>query len=256
MSSPQPATPPKTGGHGDHWGCILRQVEEKQLLEIIKSAISHDRSPERVGKELSVYNWGTPSLRVKALMKGSDLVSAYPECQGGPIWPIVVREVVTWANGYEGQVAGECYGAEMRFFDTRFYRYGATYRVGETYNFHMGALAYVLGRAPEAEVEIEPGVLVSLRGARAYMPADLDNTGADIDEFWFHSPLEEPAGTISLEGHNLRVYKVTLALPDHNELTVPLYAAEHSLSGDMQQQQVQPDDDLEGYLWLQGYRSE
>jgi hypothetical protein len=244
----------KSGGHGDHWGCIFRSVEESELMRFIADSINNAEQPELFGGPGVGMAARSPGDRVRACILAVDerLVSAYPEAQGGAVWPIVVQEIVPWANGVEGQITGECHGAAVSFFDTRFYANGRAYKVGETYNFHMNAFAYILRPAEDIEVEAENlGTKVSFRGARAYMPAGMDSEEADIDDFWFHSPLEGEITQTELAGRRLRAYPVTLALPDDFDMSLSLYAADHALSPGAEAAGL--DEDLDGFLWLQGY---
>lgn len=245
-------------GHGDHWGCILRASDTGELLGFLGKVANEVENP---------IVFGTPSgapgvvacspddpLRACVLMVNGRLATAYPEALGGPLWPVTVREVIPWANGIEGQIKGECHGAEVSFFDTRFYANKRKYHSGETYDFRMSALAYTMEPAPDLEVETDIGAKVSLKGASAYMPATAGNESADIDDYWFHSPLEEEPRTVQVVGRTLQIYPVTLALPEEFEMRVNLYAARHILRPGMDR--VAPGDDLEGFLWLQGYMGE
>jgi hypothetical protein len=247
----------KPGGHGDHWGCILRNVEEAALLDLIRNVLSEDRQSEvfDVRRNGVAARSQGDSLRVCVLLEDHRLVSAYPEAQGGAIWPVTVKEIVPWSNGLEGQVVGDCFGADARFFDTRFYANRDKYKRGETYNFHVNAFAYTIGPAPDAEVDTGMGAKVSLKGARAYMPADVSNTEADIDDFWFHSPIEGQMTTAELGGtpKRLRVFPIVMAIPEDFEMSVNLYAAEHVMTPGTDA--LKAEHDLEGFLWLQGYLS-
>ncbi len=251
----QPTLQPKEGGHGDHWGCVFRSIDESALLDLIVDVARNDPQPDQFdgGRGMAAHSMEAP-MRVCVFVKNRQIASAYPDALGGPVWAITVKELAPWANGVEGQIVGECHGATVAFFDTHFYANGDKYKVGETYNFYMSAFTYIVGRAPDAEVEADMGAKVSLKGARAYMSANLGATqAADVDDYWFHSPIESEVLLAELAGRRLWVYPITLAIPDDFEMSVPLYAAEHAMAPDMAG--VQPEDDLEGYLWLQGYLS-
>jgi hypothetical protein len=248
---PEPS--PKAGGHGDHWGCVVRAADQGDLLGFISDVIREAERPElfqAAGTGMAVQSAGD-SLRARVLVVDERLVSAYPEAQDGPVWPVTITEVITWTDGIEGQIRGTCHGAEVAFFDTRFYANRRKYRPGETYNFHMSAFAYVLGRAADTEVETDMGAKVSLRGAHAYMPANMGNDTADIDDYWFHSPLEGEIATAELAGRMMRLYPITVALPEDFPMALSLYAANHVIAPDTGQ--VATGEDVEGFLWLQGY---
>jgi hypothetical protein len=185
------------------------------------------------------------------------IASAYPEVEDGPVWQVQIHEIIPWANGIEGQISGSAFGALVRFFDTRFYENADKYEVGEIYNFNMGALAYIMGQAPEIEAQSDIGAKISFKGASAYMPAasgGLADSDADIDDYWFHSPLEgEPVET-SLAEQRLTGYPIIMAIPNDRELHITVYAADHVLAADMALARL--GDDLQGFLWLQGHLSE
>ena len=255
---PQPVIPAgKDGGHGDHWGCVIRSVQEKELIPYLANITRQDNHPYTYNfgpgsthKGLAFYSEPGP-VRACVLVVNNMLASAYPEVQGGPIWPVTITELIPWANGVEGQVVGSCHGASLGFFDTRFYANQRRYDLGQTYNFHMGAFAYTLAPAPDTEFDTDAGARLSMKGAHAYMPANLDNDQADVDDLWFHSPLEREKEGAYLLGPPIYSYPIIMAIPNDFELQVNLYAAPHNLAPEMHN--AKPGDDLQGYLWLQGH---
>jgi hypothetical protein len=103
----------------------------------------------------------------------------------------------------------------------------------------------------EAVLDDGSGAKVSFRGACAYMPANVGNEGADIDDLWFHSPLGGKVTSSELAGRSLRVYPITIAIPGGFEMNLDLYAADHTILPSLADRK--PGDDLEGFLWLQGH---
>jgi len=246
----------KQGGHGDHWGCVLRAVDEGKLIDYLVGVTRKDDDPEQFGTTLKglVFRSEEGPLRTCVIVVNSVLASAYPEVQDGPEWHIQIKEIIPWANGIEGQITGSAYGALVRFYDTRFYANAYRYQIGETYNFKMGALAYTMGHAPEIEAESNIGAKVSFKGASAYMPAasgGAGNNDADIDDYWFHSPLEAEPTETTLAEQRLTAYPIIMAIPNDYELHISVFAADHVLTSDMAL--ARPEDDLQGFLWLQGY---
>lgn len=255
---PRPVVPSgKDGGHGDHWGCILRAVQEKELIPYLANITKKDNQPYTYEfgpgfshKGLAFYSEPGP-IRTCVLVTNNTLATAYPEVQDGPVWPISITEVVPWANGIEGQITGTCHEAVISFFDTRFYANQRKYDVGKTYNFHMGALGYTIGLAEDREVDTTMGAKVSMKGASAYMPATIDNEQADIDDIWFHSPLEGDKEMAYLLGPPIQGFPIIMAIPDDFEMRLTVYGASHVQAPELSR--VQSGDDLQGFLWLQGY---
>jgi hypothetical protein len=213
----------------------------------------HAHPPPATG-EVAAYHTPEERVRTCALVRRRTVVTAYPEIVDGPSWPVELTGITPWSNDIEAQLTGSCIGSAITFFDTRYYANAARYRVGETYSFRMGALAYNLGLAQELEAEIEGGVKVSFKGAHAYLPASIGGSDAGPDEYWFHSPLLSGVEDTMLNGVALRGYPVALALPNDFEMALTVYAAAHSREPGIDA--VAPGDDLTGYLWLQGYLSE
>ncbi len=90
-----------------------------------------------------------------------------------------------------------------------------------------------------------------MKGASAYMPASVDNEQADIDDIWFHSPLEGEKEGAFLLGPPLYGYPIIMAIPEDFEMHVKVFAAPHVLAPEMSN--IKQGDDIRGYLWLQGY---
>ena len=243
----------KEGGHGDHWGCILRTVDEAKLVRYLVDVTKQDNNPERFGKDGLAFLSADSPVRTRVLVRDNVFVSAYPDATSDSIWPITVHDVVQWASGVDAQILGECRGAEVRFYDTRYYANRDRYTPGETYDFRMAALAYRLGPAGDMEAHSpQVGATVSLKGAHAYLPAD--DPGADIDDIWFHSPVEGPPVQAQLIGQPLLGYPIIVAIPDHFEMALVAYAAAHALPTDPGS--ISPGDDIAGFLWLHGCLAE
>ena len=250
----------KEGGHGDHWGCIFRAANETDLFDFIRDSLAGAGATEAFSNGVgSAFRSTGERIRVCVLAVHGRMVSAYPEVVGdhgsSGAWPITVREVIPWANGIEGQISGDCHGASVSLFDTRFYRNRHTYQIGQTYHFNMGALAYTLEPARQTEAESEElGAKISFKGACAYMPAasggEMSSADADIDDYWFHSPLSGKISRAAIAGRTLSIYPVTIAIPEQFEMSLDLLAADHVIAPDLAERK--PGDDLEGFLWLQG----
>src|SRR3954447_9622181 len=98
-ASPLPAPEPsgKQGGHGDHWGCVLRASEENDLLGFLGRVVDEVERPEMfggvgVGVGMVACSPGE-RLRACVLLANDRLVTAYPQVLNGPVWPVTVREI-------------------------------------------------------------------------------------------------------------------------------------------------------------------
>jgi hypothetical protein len=244
--------PAKEGGHGDHWHCIYPDPRSGSFVSSIEHLVNRS-SPALVENGIAIYRSPGDSVSMTVLVRRNSVVTAFPQVVGGPEWPIELTQIIPWRNGIEGQLVGVCLGAEVRFFDTSFYANRHTYTIGNIYDFRMGALAYHLSPGHDLEAEVEGGAKVSLKGAHAYMPANMSGEGAEIDDYWFHSPLDGSVTAIALNAIALRAYPITIALPHEFEMSLTLYAAPHAESPGTSD--ISPGDDLQGYLWLQGHHA-
>ena len=90
----------KEGGHGDHWGCVVRASEQGDLLRFIGEVVQSAERPEvfqAQGTGLAVISRGE-RLHARILVVADRLVTAYPEAEDGTTWPVTIGEVVPWAN--------------------------------------------------------------------------------------------------------------------------------------------------------------
>jgi hypothetical protein len=250
----------KEGGQGSHWGILFPDLEHDQqpLWSLIQSVAADAAASEPfetpAGPGLALYSGGGPLQACVLVDAQSRLVSAFPAVQGGHPWPITVEGLTPWANGLEGQISGTCHGALVHFFDTRWWANHRRYTEGQTYDFVINGLAYVLRPAEARSFALESGQQASTRGMRAYLPAQTESEeDADIDDYWFQSPLDarryETFGEVPLT-----VYTCALALPDDVPLTLDIYAAPHAQSLALADLPI--GEDMSGFLWLQGYLRE
>jgi hypothetical protein len=235
-------------GHGDHWRCVFQEPGDGRLVVAIREAVGRP-AIARSADGIAEYRLQGDAMSVAVLVRGKQVLTAYPAVAGIGPWPVTLTQVHPSPDGAEGRLTGTCMGAAVTFFDTAFYRNHGRYRTGETYGFNMGALAYSLGPATGLEAEMEGGVKLSLAGASAFMPAT-GMAGAHIDDYWFHSPVEGEVASAEVAGVALRIYPVTLGLPRDFPLHVRLCAAHHIEAPESSE--LAPGDDVQGYLWLQG----
>jgi hypothetical protein len=243
-------SPSNERGHSGHWQCIY-DGRIPQLLAPAAQQLIRRHSPTYIEDKVALYHSSGNEIRLSILRRGPRILTMFPQVIDGPAWPVEISRVTPWRNGVEGQITGNCLGTEVCFYDTSFFNNRRKYRTKETVDFRMGAIAYRLGPAHDLEADVEGGAKVSLKGAHAFMPAGKVGEGADIDDYWFHSPLDGPTVTTMVNKVELRGYPITLALPHDFPMSLTLYAAGHVEAPGTRD--LARDDDLQGYLWLQGY---
>jgi hypothetical protein len=250
----------KEGGQGSHWGTLFPDLDsDQQPLWSLIQAVGEDPAASEpfdapAGPGLALYGGAGPLQTCVLVDAQNRLVTAFPAVQGGHTWAVTVEELTPWANGLEGQVTGTSHGALIHFFDTRWWANHRRYATGQTYDFVINGLCYVLRPAEARQFELEGGRQASTEGMRAYLPAQAEGEDAgDIDDYWFQSPLDarryDTFGEVPLT-----IYTCALALPDDIPLTLDLYAAPHAQTAALADLPIGAD--VSGFLWLQGYLAE
>lgn len=238
----------KKGSHGGHWDCLiapgLTQEEwRQQVVEWLKRAIRFGEADSYDVQGLSVYTDVSRGLGVRVLVEKGEVITTFPYIHDGALYEVEIQEIVQWANGVEAQIRGGVSDeARVCFFDTSYWRSRGRYETGRRYLFKLAALAYSVQRVTETRLVTEDGKRLDLSGAKAYLPVE----GGDIDDFFFYTAPEE-IKVIDLYSSPFQRWWVTLARLDAVNFSLPLYVLTSKLQGS-----VEPADDVQGVLWLQG----
>lgn len=160
-------------GHGNHWECLLKPVEEaierfiaptlasgKLESPVRRSGLWFDR--DKMSEEtVSPIICGTHDLRILALVVSDTpaernvFYSAYPFAAKGGKLRLQLTEVRDWGNEIEGVLVGETEdGSPVAFFDSLYFRNRDAYRVGESYDFQMAGLIYSVRCTNEETIDI------------------------------------------------------------------------------------------------------
>jgi len=234
----------KQGGHGEHWAAVAGEGYVDRVMRWIAATVSHPAQVQ--GREPLVAHYsGDPSLRVCALLRRTEVVSAFPAIEGGQRLPMVVEEVVEWASGVEAQVVGNCRGLPLAFFDTRYPLRRSRYRRGQMQTCFVNGLAYRIEPAQATYTAGEEGELFRLAGQHRCEPLE----GGDIDDFVVHSPLERLRES-TFQHQPIWILTVTLALTEDLPVQINCVACEPAFEGWQELPEV--GDDLRVSLWLQG----
>lgn len=170
-------------------------------------------------------------------------LSAFPFAAGAITHPVKIESVACDRTGTEGLIRGRTEdGAEISFFDALFFKNGATYEIGESYQFALSGFAYSL--RPQGLKLVHggdngPHPLDVLRPARS---------GAH-DDYEFRATVQH-VYPMRFDATTLYRMRVTVARNGQSMVDVALYAAEHVLP---QGYRPKPGDEVTGRLWLQGY---
>ncbi len=170
------------------------------------------------------------------------VLTAFPFAAGAITHPVTVEHIASVGSGAEGQIRGRTEdGSELSFFDSLFFKNGGDYRVGESYQFALSALAY----------SARPYGLRVVKDSETIVPPDVlkpSRSGAS-DDYEFRATVQHVYPMRVDTGIVYRM-RVTVARSGQSMVDVALYAAEHVLpSGYI----PKPGDEITGRLWLQGY---
>jgi hypothetical protein len=166
-------------GHGDHWEAVEKNYEEfvSEMLPLIcekgrligKNTFTHtlDDVPTKSGVVFGLRYLDSPlhflGLVVGEIEEGNNLWSAYPVCAEGMNFRLVIDAVTPWDNGIEGIIEASVRdGGTISFFDPYFFLNKDDYRLGEEVTVTLGALAYMLRKAEQLEIEIHEGDMLEL----------------------------------------------------------------------------------------------
>ena len=170
------------------------------------------------------------------------VLSAFPFAAGAIAHGVTIDHVASTGSGAEGQIRGRTEdGAELSFFDPLFFKNGAEYEIGESYQFALSAFAYSL----------KPFGLKVVQGGDTVAPLDVlkpARTGGS-DDYEFRATVQH-VYPMRLDTGTVYRMRVTVARSRQSMVDVALYAAEHVLPSGYR---PKPGDEITGRLWLQGY---
>lgn len=273
-------------GHGDHWHCLHEDIEELleryisvctekgQVVDKVRAASRSKKTGERIESQIYSCIYPGTDLSVQIIHQAipkprkNRFVSGFPSACSGIETPIAITESRPWANGLEGVVLGKTdAGAELAFFDTRFYKNKDRYRPGERLLFELSGLAYnvqcmngcevvtddqnalecfyeALGETPKRD---EDGLIPPL-----VHPADgavsLTSSSDEYPEDMEYHCVVDSVESFALD--DIRIFKVhTTLLPTEPALEGILYVGETVLTDGYR---LNEGDSIGGLLWLQG----
>jgi hypothetical protein len=269
------------GSHWEAFGGAAAWVE--RLPEIVKTPLiqagfgSHGRQPlsRRAPADWPVGYIQTWPLRVLGAAtvhridkaeKTISLVSMYPFFSEGSQHTVELKEVLVWDNGCEAQLTVRLGEAKIVFYDTCYLTNRAWYKAGDAYDFILTGIAYEACPArtepfkvqqdPEvaawhARMEREQGresvpereMTIRMEGMAFLLPAD------EADDYSFRGPILSVRDIGEILGQRAWLLEVTvLRCPE--DVPIKILITRSAWKGDSA---PRVGEDVEGFLWLQGY---
>lgn len=273
------------GGHGNHWeaiesdfaafvGEMLPKICQEGKL-VGKNSFVHtmDDVDKKEGVVFGLQYLESPisfmALVVSDIEPDSNLFwSGYPVCAEGSNCRLIIDEIRSWDNGIEGTIEAHVPdGGMVYFFDPYFFLNKNRYVVGEEVMVKLSALAYMVQKSQQLEIEITEGpmleihrqrlleddpnadvssitsVPISMDGAAIYFPR-----GEDQDDAEVRFKVTETARFICEDRTFMRLSGIVMR-PDSGDVYLNVFASEQVLGGYV----PQVGDNVEAIVWMQGY---
>jgi len=274
-------------GHGAHWKCVYDDIEvfvEDELPALVKSLgvileteWTGSRAPvEGVvpGRVLYLAEADGDLRHILIVLRDEDgarstLLSAYPFCCSGIVHEVTLTAIDEDPRRLEARLTGTIRGSsEIAFFDAHYGPNRATYEIGGTYPFRLGAIAYDLKLPDRDFIEItDPdrslAVRRMIRAAGGTVgdgngPLKLELDGAammfpieewEAGDYSFYAPVKEVV-PCRLGGRPIAGLQITPLRLDGDDYDIVLYAAAHRLGEGFE---PSTGTDVTGAFWLQGH---
>lgn len=247
----------KIYGHGNHWDAITTSKED--FTEILVKAINTE-ADSKIYKGVKPYAGilgFNPPIRIFTLIKtgekANEMWSAYPFLQVDNPIQIRLDKIDEWPGGVEAVLTGTATnGMIVSFFDTFYFMNKEKYKVGQDNVFNIAGLAYTFKKRDSKILEFTPdegpmkGQKVSTHGMTGYQLGDVYT-----DDFVFMNSFKGFGSTYKL--YNTKFYEFRYYHNSMEDDVAPLYFPIFVKTDLLGGYKPQPDDDIDGTGWLQGY---
>ena len=270
--------------HGDHWEAVEKDYEEfvAEMLPLIcqegkligKNAFT--QTVDDVSKTGVAFGlqYLTSPLNFVGLVASEtedgdkELWSSYPVCAEGVNVNLVINAVTPDDSGIQGIIeASAPEGGTISFFDPYFFLNKDGYRLGEEVAVALSALAYMLRKAEQLEIEVTEGDMLEVHRKNLLEQdptidiSTITSVSLSLDGTAIYFPRGEPKDNAELrfkieevflfECAEHRFVRVTGAImkPDSGDVKINVYASEQVLDGYV----PQIGDNVEAIVWMQGY---
>ena len=274
-------------GHGSHIQCVDENINVfvEDFLNVVSSSKTYIGGPKVKAKKvdgeyetriLMLSMDETKDMTLRTLLEskddGNELMAFFPYVVNETGVPLTLKKIYEFSNGIEAVLCCSYNDeTEFRFFDMDYPLHKAEYKIGETYNFALSAIAYKAEKVPDSEMsfEIDPetvekmhrtdpsvvrrdknGKALPMKMSMEIFVACLQHDGRYPDDAEFWSPVKSKVRKTKLLGRDF--YRMEISV-HHNEedenLIIPLVAKTSFFD-----EKPSKGDAVCGYLWLQGRR--
>ena len=274
-------------GHGSHLQCVDDNVEE--LVNDFFNAVRTSKSFIG-GADVTAKNNGTEydaqilllsldetkDITFRSILEaqedGNELRACFPYVVNNDGVPMTLKKIYEFANGMEAVLCCDYNDeTEFRFFDMDYPLHKNEYKIGETYNFALSAIAYDAEKVPDSDMsfEIDPETVEKMHEADPSivnrdsdgnaLPMKMsmeifvaclqhDDRYPDDAEFW--SPVKSRVRKATILNRDFYRMDISVHHDEEDEnLIIPLVAKTSFF-----EKKPSKGDAVRGYLWLQGRR--
>ncbi len=274
-------------GHGSHLQCVDENVDAlvDDFLNAVKSlktfigkadVKAKDGDTEYETQIVMLSSDEKKDITFRTLLEakedGNELKAFFPYVVNETGVPMTLKKIYEFSNGIEAILCCD-YNDEMefRFFDMDYPLHKAEYKIGETYNFALSAIAYDAEKVPDSAMsfEIDPETVEKMHktdpsvvhrdsdGNALPMKMSMeifvtclqhDDRYPDDAEFW--SPVKSRVRKVAILNRDF--YRMDISVyhdEDDENLIIPLAARTSFFK-----KKPSKADSVRGYLWLQGRR--
>lgn len=238
---------------GNHWSAVLGGGD-LDMAKVVPQIVEAKNSIVKKSADFSGIISLEAPLKGLALIKinpeNAELWSLYPFLQISNPIAVTISKIDEWSNGGEAVIWGSIGSASVSFFDTLYFFNKGKYKVGETYTFHLGAIAHSFEKRTK-DLIIEP-TEGPLKGEKLYTQKMTSFLPAHEygGEFTFTCPFVSFSGDLIAFDQPFSVfpYHIISIETDAVMFTLPMYVNKNLVKGD-----PQVNDSISGSAWLQGY---
>ena len=275
-------------GHGSHMDCIIYDGERDEMIEMLPSMLETARLTIAPGPEIpcSLGEGYPPRIQCAMLSDTDDMLhlnmligcnidgernemmSFYPEVNGSAV-RVTLTGIREWENGLQATLEGTICGGgqEIAFFDTRYIAHKGKYKIGQSYDFHLSALAERCEVLENPTFKMEGQDAVDFKAKMGEKP-EYDENGnvkplvfdmSEMVAFFQHWPayphtaeFQSPAVSVSvIEVWGREYFSIGIAIAhddNDNGICIPLIAKKTFFG-----KPLRPHTPIRGILYLFGY---